>query len=606
MTDLGFGENNFVMRIANVNGTGSASANTVLAKSFFHMGLTIGAKNMFPSNIKGMPTWFEIRVSDKGFTGRKGVVHLMVAMNGQSLQKDALSLCSNGYLLFDSSFNENLRIESRADVHTIPIPIAKLTLKNFSKIGQRGFLQNMIYVGACTKLLHIDIDVVKEVIEKQYAGNRKLIPLNLEALLVGWNYVEERELPKLPFYTAKKTENLPCKDILIDGNTCLALGSLYAGATVCGWYPITPSTSVVDAFSKYCKKFRTGENGEKKYAIMQAEDEISAIGMVLGASWNGSRAFTATSGPGISLMSEFLGFAFYSETPVVLFDIQRCGPATGMPTRTQQSDLLLCAYASHGDTKHMLLFPSDPLECFLFAYDAFNLAEMYQTPVIVLSDLEIGMNEFQCQGLDTIVLPPIQRGKVLSEGDLAQMQGPFYRYLDEEGDGIPYRTYPGVHPRGAYFTRGSGHDKYGRYTEIGEDYQENLKRIFKKFETALKDLPKPKIQKNHLVKQDQFALIYYGSSKEAVEEALYLLERENIVVDHLRICSFPFHEEIYDFIACYEKIAVVEQNFQGQMTQLLKIERPEFTKILHSICLYDGMPLEAESVARELKNYFVL
>ena len=457
----------------------------------------------------------------------------------------------------------------------------------------------MIYVGALSWLLRLDTSLIEQLISEQYKSKPKLIPLNLQAIRLGTDYCLEH-FDRLPFYV-KQDSNGSSDRILISGNTALALGSLFAGATVCSWYPITPSTSVVEAFSSYCESHRIcKKTGAKNFSIIQAEDEISAMGMTLGASWMGARAFTATSGPGISLMSEFLGFGYYAEIPAVIFNIQRCGPSTGMPTRNQQADLTLCAYASHGDTKHLMVFPSDPGECFHFAKKSFDWAERFQTPVFVMSDLEIGMNESVTDALSIDASEGVDRGKVLSHDQLEKMNEPYFRYLDPDQDGIPYRTLPGTHPKGAYFTRGSGHDKFGRYTENSDLYQENMKRIQAKFEQAAKELPEPVIQ--NASQQSDIGIISYGSGWEALKESLYMLEREGVSLNHLRIRSFPFSQDILSFCQQNKLTLVLDLNRDAQMTTLLRTEFPDIGPGLTSLCMWDGLPLKAETLSDNIKH----
>lgn len=591
------GINDFVIRFANVNGTGSASANSLIAKAIFRMGVPIGPKNMFPSNIQGLPTWFELRVSAKGFTARRGGVDLMVAMNGSTLVNDQKDMRAGSFLLYDSTKPLPKSIQ-RSDINYLPLPVTEISREKVAIARQRSLLQNMIYVGALAALLKIDIEVIKMLIGEQYKRKEKLIPLNWDVLMLGYEYALQNYSCPINFYIERLQET--DHKILLEGNRAIALGCLYAGATVAGWYPITPSTSVIESFSNLCKKYRTNDDGSKNYSIIQAEDEIAACGIVLGAMWNGARAFTATSGPGISLMNEFLGYAYYAEIPAVIFNIQRNGPSTGMPTRNQQSDLLLCAFASHGDTNHILLFPSNPLECFEMAYKAFDYAERFQTPILVLSDLEIGMNEYLCDPLRWDDNYVHDRGKVLDAKALGERVKPFYRYLDEDLDGICYRTYPGIHPKGAYFTRGSGHDKFGRYTEDGALYQENLDRIVRKFKTAVGELPQPVVTKRS--SDGLQGVIHFGSSREAVEEALHLLSNDGLAIDDIRILSYPFSQSALEKLKSYQRLLVVEQNRDGQLTSLLYQTATFSPGQLHSICRYDGLPLQAEPLAKDIKS----
>lgn len=596
------GVNDFVLKFGNVNGTGSASANGIVAKSIFRMGIPIGPKNMFPSNIQGLPTWFEIRVSEKGYTARRGGVDLMVAMNPQSFKEDQKSLLPGGYLIYDST--RPLPAEGRrADIHYIDLPITELGRADFPVAKQRALLQNLIYVGALGALLDMNVEVVKGLIADQFKAKPKLVPPNHQAFDIGYQYAKKHFPCPLPFHL--KTRDLVKNRFMMDGNSAAGLGCVYGGATVAAWYPITPSTSVADAFAKFCHKFRHDPaTKEAKYAIVQAEDELAAIGMVMGATWNGARAFTATSGPGISLMNEFLGFAYYAELPAVIFDVQRVGPSTGMPTRTQQSDLLLCAYASHGDTKQVLLIPASPKECFEFAATAFDLADVLQTPVIVLSDLDLGMNEWMTERLEWDDTRTWQRGKVLDAQQLDAMaakQETFYRYLDKDGDGIAYRTYPGTHPKyGSFFTRGSGHDRLGRYTEDSELYQENFDRLLRKFQTASAHVPRPMIRTRQGARRD-IAVVHYGTTEEALHEALDILKDDGMAMDDMRIRAFPFGTEVAEFLGKYSKILLVEQNRDRQMGTLLSTELGVAPARMIPILHYNGLPCAATDLAREMK-----
>lgn len=597
------GVNDFVIKFGNVNGTGSASANGFVAKSIFRMGIPIGPKNMFPSNIQGLPTWYEIRVSEKGYTARRGGVDLMVAMNPQSFKEDEKTVLPGGYLLFDST--RHLPQESRRkDIQYIELPITELGRVDFPVAKQRALLQNLIYVGALAALLKIDVEAVKGLIADQFKAKPKLVPPNHRAFDIGYEYAQKNFSCPLPFHLEKR--DLVKDRFLIDGNAAAGLGCVYGGATVAAWYPITPSTSVADAFSKYCRKFRHDPDTKKaRYAIVQAEDELAAIGMVMGATWMGARAFTATSGPGVSLMNEFLGFAYYAELPAVLFDVQRVGPSTGMPTRTQQSDLLLCAYASHGDTKHVLLIPGNPKECFEFAAEAFDLADVLQTPVIVLSDLDVGMNEWMTEPLQWDDNRQWRRGKVVSGKQLEEMAAKkeaFYRYFDKDGDGITYRTYPGAHPKyGSFFTRGSGHDKFGRYTEDSELYQENFDRLLCKFKTASGHVPKPMFRQRSGARKD-LAVVHYGTTEEAMHEALDLLKDEGFAIDDMRIRAFPFGIEVGEFLSRYNKVILVEQNRDRQMATLLSTELGIAPDRMIPVLHYNGLPCAATDLARAIKT----
>jgi len=592
--------NDFVVKFANVNGSGSASANNMFAKAIFRMGIPVSPHNIFPSNIQGLPTWYEVRVSEAGYLGRREGVDLMVAMNEQTINDDINSAVPGGYVLYDSSkpLSESL---VRDDLTYLGIPLKDICLREFDRPAQRQLFKNIVYVGALAAFLEIDFEILTGLVGDQFRGKEKLIPPNIHALELGHQYASQHF--KCPLSIKLKSCNKTSKKILVDGNTAIALGCVYGGATVAAWYPLTPSTSVVDNFAKYCKRLRIDAgSGKRKYAIVQAEDELSAIGITLGAGWNGARAFTASSGPGISLMQEFLGLAYFSEVPIVLFDIQRAGPSTGMPTRTQQSDLLTCAYASHGDTKHILLFPKDPNECFVFAADAFDLADRLQTPVIVLTDLEIGMNEHLCDPLDWDDNREYDRGKVLSAQQLEEIEK-FGRYQDIDGDGIPYRTLPGTHPSlGSYFTRGSSHDEYAAYTENGDVYARVMDRIAKKFKSALQYLPQPETEyvTGNSASPVTYGLLYFGSTSSAIRETLDALEKKNVKLDTIRIRSFPFHVDVKNFIDMHDFIFVVEQNRDAQMKSLLKIECAANDDKLISILSYNGVVITAQQIETEI------
>jgi 2-oxoglutarate/2-oxoacid ferredoxin oxidoreductase subunit alpha len=587
--------NDFVVKFANVNGSGSASANTLFAKSILRMGVPVSPRNIFPSNIQGLPTWYEVRVCEPGWLGRRGGVDLMVAMNPQTWEKDVAEVEAGGYLFYDST-KPIPRAKFRDDIHVIGMPLMEICNAAYSDPRQRQLFKNIIYVGALAHLLEIDLAVVEKLIGEQYKGKEKLLDSNVKALHMGRDFARDR----LPAVGLKvKPSDKVGNRIFIEGNSAAALGCVYGGATVAAWYPITPSSSMAEAFSKHCRKFRTDpDSGRSRVAIVQAEDELASIGMVIGAAWNGARAFTCTSGPGISLMGEFIGLAYFAEIPAVIFDVQRAGPSTGMPTRTQQSDVLSCAYASHGDTKHVLLFPEDPREGFEMAAQSFDLADRLQTPVFVLYDLDIGMNERLCEPLKWDDSTRYDRGKVLSYQDLEAGKR-FGRYLDLDADGVTYRTYPGTHPqRGSFFTRGTSRDRYARYTEEGSAYVDNMQRLLKKFETAKDYVPKPVLRKSG--KGARFGVIYYGSTAPAMDEALALLERDSMGVDALRIRAFPFQDEVLDFVSSHEHVFVVEQNRDGQLRTLLVAEGmlpPEkLTPVLH----YDGTPITARFIHREV------
>jgi 2-oxoglutarate ferredoxin oxidoreductase subunit alpha len=584
------GINDVVIKIATVNGTGSASANGLLMKAIFRMGIPVVGKNYFPSNIQGFPTWYEVRVNSEGYQSRADRVDIVVAMNAQTYRQDMADVISGGWLIYDSTWPRS-RLLDREDINIIGIPLSKMCNERFNGVRARILMKNIAYVGALAALLDIDLDVITELLEQTFAAKKHLIKSNLEAIRLGHDYTVEHFKCPLPAKVEKldKTKN----HILIDGNTAAGLGCVYAGATVGAWYPITPSTSLMDAYKSFCKKFRMEEEtNKKKFCIVQAEDELAAIGVVLGATWNGARAFTPTSGPGISLMSEFIGYAYYAEVPAVIFDVQRVGPSTGMPTRTQQCDLMACAYASHGDTKHVLLFPSDPEECFYMSITAFDLADRLQTPVIVMTDLDIGMNDWVCPDLKWDDKYQPDKGKVLSAEDLESMDK-FYRYLDSDGDGITYRTIPGEHPKGSYFTRGSGHTKYGAYTEDSAEYQEVVDRLLVKWETARTVVPEPEIEYS---KFNKHAILSLGSCDGAVKEALVRLKDENVGLNYCRVKAFPFTQSVKDFVEKHERVYVVEQNRDAQLRSLLMLDADSDDEKLIPMLHYDGMPINASFV----------
>ena len=584
--DRGYGVNDFAFKVATVNGTGSASANGLLLQALFRMGVPVSGKNVFPSNIQGLPTWYEIRVSGDGYAARSPDFHLVVAMNPQSYARDIEEVASGGWVLYDSTkkLDEQLL---REDVNFLGVPLARMCVDHFDGSRIRILMKNIMYVGALVALLDIDLDVVKQMLEEKFSAKKHLMDANHTAIRLGREYAEEHFECPLPIRLESMDETKDC--VMVTGNVAAALGCLYAGATVGAWYPITPSTSLMDAFTEYCERFRVDpETGKNNYCIIQAEDELAAAGMIIGASWMGARAFTPTSGPGISLMSEFIGLAYYAEIPSVFFDVQRTGPSTGMPTRTQQGDLMLCAYASHGDTKHIVLFPADPKECFEFAVAAFDLAERFQTPTFVVSDLDIGMNDWMIPKLQWDDAYRPDRGKVLSAEELEGVEK-FYRYVDVDGDHIGYRTLPGVHPKGAYFTRGSGHDKYGRYTEGSAEYVEVVDRILKKVESAGDHVPAPEIHRSG--KAAAYGLVSIGGCHWAVLEARDDLARRGIDVDYMRVRGFPFNSTVTDFLTSHEKVFVVEQNRDEQLRKLLLLETSCPKEKLASITYYGGQPL---------------
>jgi 2-oxoglutarate ferredoxin oxidoreductase subunit alpha len=586
--------NDVVVKIATVNGTGSASANGLLMKAIFRMGIPVVGKNYFPSNIQGLPTWYEVRVTGDGYQSRADRVDIMVAMNAQTYKRDMAEVVSGGWLIYDSTWPRSGLLD-REDISVFGVPLSRLCNEKFDGARARILMKNIAYVGVVAALLDIELDVITTLLNETFATKKHLVQSNLDAIRLGYDYAREKFQCPLPLKVERldKTAN----HIMIDGNTAAGLGCVYAGATVGAWYPITPSTSLMDAFKAFCKKFRMDEaTGGKKFCIVQAEDELAAIGVVLGATWNGARAFTPTSGPGISLMSEFIGFAYYAELPAVIFDVQRTGPSTGMPTRTQQCDLMICAYASHGDTKHVLLFPANPEECFYMSVTAFDLADRLQTPVMVLSDLDIGMNDWMCPDLkwDDSYRP--DKGKVLTAEQLEEMEK-FYRYLDVDGDGIPYRTLPGESPKGSFFTRGSGHTKFGAYTEDSKEYQEVVDRLLVKWETARKIVPEPEIEYS---KMNKNAIISLGSCDGAVKEALVHLRKKNIGLNYCRVKAFPISASIRDFVSKHERVYVVEQNRDAQLRSLLILDADIDPARLVSMLHYNGMPISSTFVVERV------
>jgi 2-oxoglutarate ferredoxin oxidoreductase subunit alpha len=585
--------NDFVIKFANVNGSGSASANELFARAVMRMGVPIAPRNIFPSNIQGMPTWYELRVSGAGWLGRRGGCDLMVAMNPQTWDRDIAEIADGGYLLYDST-KTLPRSRFRGDVVVLGLPLTELCNRAYTDPRQRQLFKNIMYVGALTALLDMEFAVVETLLAEQYRGKDKLLDANVNALKIGHDAA--RDALPCPIGLRVERANGVGDKIFINGNHACGLGAVYGGATVAAWYPITPSTPVIEAFTGYCRKYRTDpDNGKARYAIVQAEDELASIGMVIGAAWNGARAFTATSGPGISLMQEFFGLAYFAEVPVVVFDVQRGGPSTGMPTRTQQSDLISCAYASHGDTKHVMLFPEDPHECFTLGAQAFDLAERLQTPVFILLDLDIGMNDSLCQPFDWDDQRRYDRGKVMSAAELEAGKN-FGRYLDVDGDGIPWRTIPGTHPtKGAFFSRGTTRNAYAKYSEAGTDYVYNMERLRRKFETAKKLLPAPVVQR--ATQPTRHGAIYYGSTSPAMAEAFAQLAAQDIHVDLLRVRAFPFADVVTDFIDAHDVVFVVEQNESGQLRMLLQTEAESDPKKLLRVLHYDGTPITARFIS---------
>jgi 2-oxoglutarate ferredoxin oxidoreductase subunit alpha len=595
MPDQAQRTNDFVIKFANVNGSGSASANALFAKSILRMGVPVSPRNIFPSNIQGLPTWYEVRVSEAGYLGRRGGVDLMVAMNPQTWDKDLAEIEAGGYLFYDST-RTLPDSKFRDDIHVLGMPLTEICNREYSDPRQRQLFKNIVYVGALSALMDLDLREVEKLIAEQYKGKEKLLEPNIKALHMGRDYAASY-MP--PIGLKVKRANAVGRRVFLEGNSAAALGCVYGGATVAAWYPITPSSSLAEAFSRHCRKFRhEADTGKARYGIIQAEDELASIGIVIGAAWNGARAFTCTSGPGISLMQEFIGLAYFAEIPAVIFDVQRGGPSTGMPTRTQQSDVVSCAYASHGDTKHVLLFPEDPKECFDFAAQAFDLAERLQTPVFVLLDLDIGMNERLCEPPTWDDARAYDRGKVMTAAELDAGKE-FGRYLDVDGDGIAFRTYPGTHPtRGAFFTRGTTKDRYARYSEAGPDYTENMQRLLRKFETAKELVPQPVLRPAQ--QSTRLGVIYFGSTSPAMSEALDALERDGCQLDALRIRAFPFAETVYDFIADHEQVFVVEQNRDAQLRLLLVNEGTADPTRLISVLHYDGTPITARFIIGEI------
>ena len=589
--------NDFVVKFANVNGSGSASANSMFAKSILRMGVPVAARNIFPSNIQGLPTWYEVRVSGAGHLGRRGGVDLMVAMNPQTWAKDVASIDPGGYLFYDST--KPLPHDGvRDDITLIGIPLTAICNAAYTDPRQRQLFKNIIYVGALAELLGIDQAVTDGLVAEEFKSKPRLIKPNLEALALGRAQINE----SIPAVGLKVRHADGVGDrIYVEGNAAAGLGAVYGGATVCAWYPITPSTSLAEAFTSYCEEFRTDpETGEARYAIVQAEDEIASIGMVIGAGWNGARAFTCTSGPGISLMQEFVGLSYFAEIPAVIFDVQRGGPSTGMPTRTQQSDILLAAYASHGDTKHPLLFPEDPAECFDMGALAFDLADRLQTTIFVMLDLDIGMNEWLCRPFSWDESRRLDRGKVMTYEQL-EAGVPFGRYRDVDGDGIPYRTLPGVHPeRGAYFTRGTSRDPDARYSEEGSVYVANMERLLLKFETAKTLIPAPVPRKAR--RRTPYGAIYFGSTTPAMHESLELLDAQGIHIDALRVRGFPFSDAVMEFIAEHETVFVVEQNRDAQLRTLIMNEGDVDPAKLVAVLNYDGSPITARFIAGDISE----
>src|SRR6202142_1261224 len=591
--------NDFVVKFANVNGSGSASANTLFAKSILRMGVPVASRNIFPSNIQGLPTWYEGRVSEAGHIGRRGGVDLMVAMNPQTWGQDLREIESGGYLFYDST-KPMPKSNLREDVSVIGMPLTESCNREYSDARQRQLFKNIIYVGALSALLDMDVGAIEKLISEQFKGKDKLIEPNVHALHMGRDYALKNL--NCPLGLQVKRADAVGDRIFIDGNSAAALGAVYGGATVAAWYPITPSTSLAEAFMSYCRRYRTDpDTGKARYAIVQGGDALAPIGIVIGAAWNGARAFTCTSGPGISLMTEFLGLAYFAEIPAVLFNVQRGGPSTGMPTRTQQADILACAYASHGDTKHPLLFPEDPTECFEMGAQAFDLADRLQTPVFVMLDLDIGMNEWLCRPFAWDDKKKFDRGKVMSYDELEAGRD-FGRYFDVDGDAIPYRTYPGTPPtKGSFFTRGTSRDRYARYTEEGAPYVHNMQRLILNFDTAKYLVPRP-LQAS-AAKPTKYGVIYYGSTSPAMDEAIPMIEARGHALDRMRVRAFPFHSSVNSFVADHDFVFVVEQNRDAQLRSLIVnecgIDPVRLVPILH----YDGTPITARFIAKAIGDH---
>ncbi|MEX8518104.1 MAG: 2-oxoacid:acceptor oxidoreductase subunit alpha [Leptothrix sp. (in: b-proteobacteria)] len=595
------GINDFVIKFANVNGSGSASANELFAKAVMRMGVPVSPRNIFPSNIQGMPTWYEARVCEQGYHGRRGGVDMMVAMNPQTWDADLAEIEPGGYLLYDST-RPVLPSRLRDDVQVLGVPLTELVNNAYADPRQRQLFKNIAYVGALSALLDMEDSVFETLFAEQYKGKERLLDANIQALKLGRDHV--RQHFELPLGIRVRRADKVGDQIFTDGNSAAALGCIYGGATVAAWYPITPSSSIPEAFQKYCEKFRIDPNtGQHRFAIVQAEDELASIGMVVGAGWNGARSFTATSGPGISLMQEFIGLAYFAEIPVTIIDVQRGGPSTGMPTRTQQSDLLACAYASHGDTKHVLLLPQDPHECFEHAAAALDLADRLQTPIFVMTDLDIGMNQRLCKPFVWDDARSYDRGKVMTAEELEAGKD-FGRYKDVDGDGIAWRTLPGTHPsKGAFFTRGTTRNPYAQYSERGPDYIYNMERLLKKFATAATLVPPPVLRR--AAESTRTGVIYFGSTSPAMREALDVLAAEGVQLDALRLRAYPFPQSVSDFIAAHDQVFVVEQNRDAQMRSLiineLDIDPARLVRVLH----YDGTPITARFIAGAIRKSLV-
>ena len=591
--------NDFVVRFANVNGSGSASANELFARSVMRMGVPVSPRNIFPSNIQGLPTWYEVRVTEAGHLGARGGVDLMVAMNPQTFDKDVASIEPGGYLFYDNT-KPLPPGRFRDDITVIGVPLTAITNREYIDPRQRQLFKNIIYVGALSALLDMDVGAIEKLIAEQFRAKDTLIEPNVHALHLGRDYALMNL--ECPIGLRLKKANAVGDRIFIEGNSAAALGAVYGGATVCAWYPITPSSSLAEAFSRHCARYRVeGKTKTNRFAIIQAEDELASIGIVIGAAWNGARSFTATSGPGISLMQEFLGLAYFAEIPAVIVDVQRAGPSTGMPTRTQQCDLISCAYASHGDTKHVMLFPEDPAEAFEMTAQAFDLADRLQTPIFVMLDLDIGMNHRLCRPLAWDDTRKYDRGKIMTSAMLEAGKD-FGRYLDVDNDGIPFRTLPGTHPtKGSFFTRGTSRDRYARYTEEGGPYADNMQRLLRKFETAKDLVPRP--VRRDAGKPTKYGAIYYGSTSPAMDEAIHMIAARGQPLDMLRVRGFPFHQDVVDFIADHDFVFVVEQNRDSQLRTLIVNEGNIDPMRLVPVVHFDGTPITARFIANAIGDH---
>ena len=584
--------NDFSIIVATVNGSGSQSANSVLLKSIFGMGVPVSGKNLFPSNIAGLPTWYTIRASKDGYVARKRGSQILVALNPETAKQDIIELDSGGIAIYEESANLK---QYRDDVVCYPVPFDKITASVCPEAKLRKLVKNMVYVGVLSQILAIDLDVVEKGVRKQFAKKQKVFDLNFGAVKAGYDYAREKFVKHDPYFIERM--NQTAGKIIIDGNAAAGMGAVFAGVTVVAWYPITPSTSLIEATTDLLKKFRVTPEGKATFAVVQAEDELAAIGMVLGAGWAGARSMTSTSGPGISLMAEFSGLGYFAEIPGVIFDVQRTGPSTGMPTRTSQADLLSTAFLSHGDTKHIVLLPGSVKECYEFGYAAFDIAERFQTPVFVLTDLDLGMNNWMSEPFQ-YPDKPLDRGKVLTADDLKRL-GSFARYRDVDGDAIGWRTLPGTpHPKAAYFTRGSGHNDAAGYTERPDEYIEVMERLSRKFENARKAVPAPVAVKDGTSK---IGFIAYGSTDFALRESLDQIKSEyKLDVDYMRIRAYPFAHEIHDFVASHDRVYVAEQDRDAQLASLLKLDLPADQIVkLRSILHYNGLPIDARSITDE-------